>query len=223
MISKEDDCIKNVDSMMIKAISEYESSIAKIIFLCIKNLDFELGANKLAQILTGTQTRFITDYELQNNPAFSLLKQYSQNDIKKIVSILEMCDYLTYEDVGRHMSVLVLTRKAKDFLEGKQELEASFIDAITEHDFIELDEDQLELYEELRELRYSLAKSMDLPAYTVCYDKTLRKMAQCVPKSEEELLAIKGIGPTFIEKYGEQFLALIMRRIEETDEVIIIE
>ena len=140
---------KGVDKMMVHAISEYEASIARIIFLCIKNLEFELGANKLAQILTGTQTKFITDYELQNNPAFALLKQYSQGDIKKIIDILEMCGYLDYEEVRKNMSVLVLTKKAKDFLNGNCEFDTSFIDAITETDFVQLDDQQNELYEKL--------------------------------------------------------------------------
>ena len=200
---------KGVDKMMVHAISEYEASIARIIFLCIKNLEFELGANKLAQILTGTQTKFITDYELQNNPAFALLKQYSQGDIKKIIDILEMCEYLDYEEVRKNMSVLVLTKKAKDFLNGNCEFDTSFIDAITETDFVQLDDQQNELYEKLRELRYSIAKTLDMPAYIVCYDKALRNMAFRQPTNDEELLEIKGIGPVFIEKYGKQFLTEI--------------
>lgn len=74
--------------MMVHAIEEYEFSIAKIILLCIKNLEFGLGANKLAQILVGTQTKLITDHELQNNPAYSLLKQYSQKDVKSVMEAL---------------------------------------------------------------------------------------------------------------------------------------
>lgn len=195
--------------MMVRAIEEYESSIAKIIFLCIKNLEFRLGANKLAQILAGTQTKFITDYELQNNPAFSLLKQYSQKDIKNVIKALESFGYLWYEKVNFNIEVLSLTDKALKFLQGKEKLDGSFIDLLTENDFIELDEKQIELYEQLRELRYSLAKAQDIPAYMVCYDKVLRLLALIQPENEEEIIEIKGIGPAFVEKYAEQFLSTI--------------
>ena len=196
-------------AMMGRAISEYESSIAKIVFLCIKNLEFGLGANKLSQILSGTQTKFITDYGLQNNPAFSLLKQYSQKDIKNVIQNLVDFGYLERVQVSYNVEVLDLTKKALLFLQGKESFDASFIDQLTESDFIELDDNQNEAYENLRELRYSLAKTNDIPAYTVCSDKVLRLMAANLPKTEESLIEIKGIGNTFIEKYGEQFLSRI--------------
>lgn len=195
--------------MMGHAIEEYETSIAKIIFLCIKNLEFGLGANKLAQILSGTQTKFITDYSLQNNPAYSILKQYPQKDIKNVIQTLVDFGYLTRVQVNFNVEVLDLTEKALLFLQGKEAFDASFIDQLTESDFIELDNDQAEKYENLRELRYSLAKTNDIPAYAVCTDKVLRLLAVTLPDTEESMLEIKGIGNTFIEKYGEQFLSRI--------------
>lgn len=70
--------IKNNDELIAQTICEYEKSIAKIILLCVDNLEFGLGVNKLVQILKGSQTKFITDYSLQNNKTFSLLKQFSK-------------------------------------------------------------------------------------------------------------------------------------------------
>ena len=206
-MSDYEDRILDYKKMMVQAIEEYESSIAKIVFLCIKSLEFGLGVNKLAQILAGTQTKFITDYELQNNPAFSLLKQYSQRDIKNVIKALESFGYLEYVQVSFNMEVLDLTQKALLFLQGKEPFEASFIDLLTESDFIELDEEQVQIYEDLRGLRNSLAKMNDVPAYIVCNDKSLRMMAVMLPKTEEDLLEIKGIGKVFVEKYGEQFIS----------------
>lgn len=70
--------IKNNDELIAQTICAYEKSIAKIILLCVDNLEFGLGVNKLVQILKGSQTKFITDYSLQNNKTFSLLKQFSK-------------------------------------------------------------------------------------------------------------------------------------------------
>ncbi len=61
-----------------------KKGIVKILLLCVDNLEFGLGINKLVQILKGEQTRFITDFSLQNNIGFSLLKQFSKKDIEYI-------------------------------------------------------------------------------------------------------------------------------------------
>ena len=76
--------IKNNDELIAQAICEYEKGIVKILLLCVDNLEFGLGINKLVQMLKGGQTRFITDFSLQNNIGFSLLKQFSKKDIEYI-------------------------------------------------------------------------------------------------------------------------------------------
>ena len=76
--------IKNNDELIAQAICEYEKGIVKILLLCVDNLEFGLGINKLVQILKGGQTRFITDFSLQNNIGFSFLKQFSKKDIEYI-------------------------------------------------------------------------------------------------------------------------------------------
>lgn len=76
--------IKNNDELIAQAICEYEKGIVKILILCVDNLEFGLSINKLVQILKGGQTRFITDFSLQNNIGFSLLKQFSKKDIEYI-------------------------------------------------------------------------------------------------------------------------------------------
>ena len=47
------------------------------------------------------------------------------------------------------------------------------------------------------------------PAYTVCNDRALRVIAEQRPTSTDELAAISGIGPTFIERHGAELLAEI--------------
>lgn len=54
--------IKNNDELFAQAVNEYEKSIVKILLLCVDNLEFGLGINKLVQILKGSQTKFITDF-----------------------------------------------------------------------------------------------------------------------------------------------------------------
>ncbi|MGX6449233.1 RecQ family ATP-dependent DNA helicase, partial [Patulibacter sp. S7RM1-6] len=47
------------------------------------------------------------------------------------------------------------------------------------------------------------------PAYTVATDATLREVVRRRPSTPDELLAIKGIGPSFVEKHGDALLELL--------------
>jgi len=47
------------------------------------------------------------------------------------------------------------------------------------------------------------------PAYTVATDATLREVIRRQPSTPDELLAIKGIGKSFIDKHGEALLELL--------------
>ena len=47
------------------------------------------------------------------------------------------------------------------------------------------------------------------PAYTVATDAVLREIARRRPKADDELLAIKGIGASFVAKHGEALLDLL--------------
>ncbi|MCB9851350.1 MAG: ATP-dependent DNA helicase RecQ [Phycisphaerales bacterium] len=69
--------------------------------------------------------------------------------------------------------------------------------------------DDQELFEKLREVRREIADEMNVPAFVVFSDKTLRALARAKPKSEEEMLTVKGIGPSKLAAFGEQFLKAI--------------
>jgi RecQ family ATP-dependent DNA helicase len=63
------------------------------------------------------------------------------------------------------------------------------------------------LFEALKAWR--LQAAADKPAYTVAHNKALTAIAAARPADEDALLAISGIGPSFVEKYAPEVLALI--------------
>ncbi|MEX0912515.1 MAG: ATP-dependent DNA helicase RecQ [Gemmatimonadota bacterium] len=68
----------------------------------------------------------------------------------------------------------------------------------------------------LKDLRSRLARDSALPAYCVFNDRTLNEIAARKPTSEAELLAIKGVGPAKLDKYGSDFLTLLRQHIGAT-------
>jgi ATP-dependent DNA helicase RecQ len=62
---------------------------------------------------------------------------------------------------------------------------------------------------ELKTLRKRLADGRGLPAYLVFSDATLQQMAQFRPATEAEFLALSGVGPKKLQRYGQAFLDLL--------------
>jgi ATP-dependent DNA helicase RecQ len=56
---------------------------------------------------------------------------------------------------------------------------------------------------------WRLQASDGKPAYTVAHNSTLEAIAAQKPATLDELAAIRGVGPTFVERYGEHVLELV--------------
>jgi ATP-dependent DNA helicase RecQ len=65
------------------------------------------------------------------------------------------------------------------------------------------------LFMKLRALRLELARADSVPAYVVFSDAVLRQMASLRPRTDGALLALSGVGPVKLERYGARFLQLL--------------
>jgi superfamily II DNA helicase RecQ len=61
---------------------------------------------------------------------------------------------------------------------------------------------------QLREWRTVEAKRLKVPAYVVLHNRALLEVAQARPENSAQLLAIDGIGPAKVERFGEAILKL---------------
>jgi ATP-dependent DNA helicase RecQ len=66
-----------------------------------------------------------------------------------------------------------------------------------------------ELFQRLRTLRRSLADAEGVPAYIVFSDAVLARMAAERPTDEAGLLAVAGVGPAKLARYGAAFLRVL--------------
>jgi ATP-dependent DNA helicase RecQ len=69
----------------------------------------------------------------------------------------------------------------------------------------------------LRDLRRKQAQKLEVPPYVIFQDPSLDDMALKYPISMEELTNVYGVGEGKARKYGEPFLDLISRYVEEND------
>ncbi|MEO6347493.1 MAG: HRDC domain-containing protein [Aquaticitalea sp.] len=75
----------------------------------------------------------------------------------------------------------------------------------------------IELFEQLRELRNEIAHKNDLIHYQIFTQKALYEICEVLPVTKKQLLDINGFGKVRVEKYGSQILEVIRAYCEEND------
>jgi DNA helicase-2/ATP-dependent DNA helicase PcrA len=73
----------------------------------------------------------------------------------------------------------------------------------------ELSAEAAAMVEQLRVWRRGRSQADKVAAFIVCSDRTLRAIATAAPDSLRALLAVEGIGPTKLDLYGEEILAVV--------------
>ena len=48
-----------------------------------------------------------------------------------------------------------------------------------------------------------------MPAYVIAHDATLQAIAEQKPRSSAALRRVKGMGPTKVERYGDEIIAVV--------------
>ncbi|MFM1810065.1 MAG: helicase RecQ [Bacteroidota bacterium] len=120
--------------------------------------------------------------------------------------------------------ILKLTEAGKAFIENP----TSFL-LLKEHDFSNTDDvegfvqsgkggafDEV-LYDQLVDLRKSVAKQMGVPPFVVFQEPSLKDMCLQYPITIEELTHVQGVGTGKAQRFGEPFVALISAYVEEHD------
>lgn len=74
-----------------------------------------------------------------------------------------------------------------------------------------------ELYSILKDLCKKVAKRLSLPPYVIFQEPSLEAMATTYPITIEELSNISGVGAGKAKRYGEEFIKVIKRHVEENE------
>jgi ATP-dependent DNA helicase RecQ len=74
-----------------------------------------------------------------------------------------------------------------------------------------------ELFSIMKDLRKKIAKRLELPPYVIFQDPSLEAMATTYPVTVEELQNIPGVGAGKAKRYGQEFVDVIRRYVEENE------
>jgi len=74
----------------------------------------------------------------------------------------------------------------------------------------------MSLFDSLRSWRSERCKKEGIPPYVICNNKQLAHIVTSCPQSLSELMRIDGIGKSKADKYGQEILALLKNKNEQS-------
>ncbi|HZG83449.1 MAG TPA: DNA helicase RecQ [Paenibacillus sp.] len=182
-------------------------------FSCVARMRQRFGINLTAKVLRGANDAKVRQFGFDRLPTYGALKQYKEKDLVNLLNGFVADGYLAMSD-GQYPTI-ALTNRAVAVLEGQERV----FQRITRVAETAGADDEAyagrgDLFDALRAVRKSLADKAKVPPFTIFHDATLREMCAKLPRTEEALLGIKGVGENKVAKYGQAFLECI-RAYEE--------
>ena len=186
--------------------------LSQKILSCVFRIGERFGVNYLVEVLVGSRVQEILQRNHDQLSTYGILREIPKNQLKDWVYQLVGQDLLAI-DAGEY-PVVKLGPNARAVLHGdatprlirtvskaKQKKQSIQIDAAVHAD--------MQLFEELRALRRSIAQDANLPPYIVFTDNVLLELSASRPSDKERMLAINGIGKAKLDSYGARFLETI--------------
>ena len=199
---------------------------ARAIMRCVQALRGRFGKTTVVDVLRGADTKNLRQWGLVNLPVYGT-SEARRALLMEVVELLAADGYLAITE-GKFPLVGFGPRYREaaepDFaLRIKQTPKvrkgsAAKPPKAARPGAADLTEADVELFERLRALRLRLAQEAAVPPYVIFHDATLAAMAAARPVTEEELLALPGIGEKKLATYGKAFLEEIMAAPSESAE-----
>ncbi len=179
---------------------------------CVFRVGQRFGLGHVVDVLRGADSERIRQLGHDRLSTYGIGREQSRETWAGLLRQLIHLGYLQ-QDVG-NFSVLRLTEAARPLLRGEKSLTLARprLKAVAKKAGKNRDlpgEADPALFQRLRLLRKELADAAGVPPFVIFGDATLVEMAARQPGSDEELLAVNGVGRVKLQRYGSLFLEAI--------------
>ncbi|MBO7260265.1 MAG: DNA helicase RecQ [Bacteroidaceae bacterium] len=175
----------------------------------------------IVDLLMGKETSTIQDHCHDDLEVFGAGADESDKTWNAVIRQALIAGYIV-KDVENY-GLLKITKAGKEFMAHPKSFQI-----VEDNDFEEEEAEgpmrgggsfavDPELYSMLKDLRKKLSKQLELPPYVIFQDPSLEAMATTYPITMEELQNITGVGAGKAKRYGEEFINLIKRHVEENE------
>lgn len=179
---------------------------------CVYRVNQSFGMGYVVEVMRGMQNIRVRDNGHDKLSTYGIGRDHSHD---YWISIFRQLIHkgLLFQNITRN-STLQLTEEARPLLRGEMSLELAVprLDTAVRNaksDKLSSKNYDKKLFAKLRKLRKSIADEDGLPPYVVFSDATLIDMAEVLPTSYGEMLAVNGVGQRKLDKYADPFLDLI--------------
>ena len=202
--------------------SQFEGNEAVVSVLeTILAVKEKFKADHIANILSGKVTSAIKSYKHHKIEFFGIGEDKDEKFWNMVIRQALIAKFLT-KDIENY-GLLKLTEKGMEFLEKP----TSFMLA-EDHDYADTTDEENafgartatvdeELFSILKDLRKKLSKQKDVPPFVIFQDPSLEDMAIQYPITIDELQNISGVGAGKAQRYGEEFIEIIKKYVEEKE------
>ncbi|WP_435275562.1 RQC domain-containing protein [Psychrobium sp. nBUS_13] len=190
--------------------------VAQKALSCVYRVQQNFGVAYVIDVLRGSKNQRVLEYGHDKLTTYGIGVEHSAEYWLSIFRQLIHLGYLR-QDITRS-SILVLNPEARSALKGEKVIELAVprLQAISKSSSSakgrsrkdDYDYDEV-LFAKLRTLRKTIADAQGVPPYVVFNDASLAEMAEQQPQTPYELLRVNGVGERKLEKFGDDFLALI--------------
>ncbi|WP_316927709.1 DNA helicase RecQ [Ochrovirga pacifica] len=186
--------------------------IAQKILSGIYRLQENEPLHVLIDFLRGSQNAQILDKNYQELKTYGVAKDIAWKDLQHYC--IQLLNQGFFEIAFHQNNSLKLNELSKEVLFNGHKVELSKpveINKVAPTEVQKTSNPDNNLFERLRALRLELATAKGVPAYIVFNDATLRNIANERPITDEDFLAINGVGKQKLEDYGYDFISEIIR------------
>ena len=195
------------------------TDIARAISRCVHDVNQHVGSGKIVKVLRGSKAQNLSYLNPESLPSFGMLDEVPEARIRDVLSQMATDGFLTIAE-GRLPIVGFGPRAAEtvapEFHYDIKKIKRADARARRTPDvstpavgsYVPDDGDEA-LFQKLRALRLDIARELGKPPYIVFSDKTLRDMVRVKPLTDDQFLAVNGVGESKLKQYGERFMAAI--------------
>lgn len=195
------------------------TEIARAISRCVHDVNQHVGSGKIVKVLRGSKAQDLSYLNPESLPSFGMLDEVPEARIRDVLSQMATDGFLTIAE-GRLPIVGFGPRAAEtvapEFHYDIKKIKRADARARRTPDvstpavgsYVPDDGDEV-LFQKLRALRLDIARELGKPPYIVFSDKTLRDMVRVKPITDDQFLAVNGVGESKLKRYGERFMAAI--------------
>jgi len=187
----------------------------------IRELGEKFDDQYFINIMMGIENAQVASYEHSKLPLFGSGKEQGEILWKSLLRQAVLNNYVQ-KDIDNY-GLLKLTKSGNAFIENPHSLKF-ILNYLMDEAEDEVEESQqqsgaldTQLLQMLKDLRKKIAKQKNLPPFVVFQDPSLDEMCIHYPVSIEELKQIHGVGSGKALKFGQSFIELIKKYVEDND------